>query len=421
MILALLIVFVVLLALAMPIAFVLIISGSTAALLSQGLINSQTLIHQILGQTQSNALLAIPFFILTGELLSAGGLGDRIVRFANELVGRFTGGLAHANVISALFFAGVSGSSVADASGIGSICIPWQKREKYPAPFSAAVNSSGATLGVIIPPSIPLILYAAVSNASIGALFLAGIVPGLVLALAFLITSWRIAKKKGYPKPSLEAFSWSSLVRVFIATLPAIIMPIFILVFIVAGITTVTEVSVIAVFYALIVSLVIYRDLTLAKLRQALVRSAITASVIMLIIMASSLVAYVLTVAEVPQHLTSWFLSVSDSPVLAITFMNLIMLVVGCFLDLPPAILLLGPVFVPLAQAVDINLIQLGVIMVLNLAIGLSTPPVGTVLTVSTKIADVKIEQAAKALLPFYGTALVVLALISYVPAFTIT
>lgn len=419
MAIVLFIVFAILLIVAVPISYGLIISGSSAVLFA-GPFPPQIIAQRLFSPTQSAELLAIPFFILAGEFLVSGKMGERLVRFASLLVGRFTGGIGQASILTSMVFAGVSGSAVADASGIGSVMIPWQKKNHYPAPFAAAVNASGSTLGVIIPPSIPLIIYSSVSNASVGALFLAGIVPGLLLAAGLMATCRWAAKRGGYPKLE-ESPGAGELLRSFVATVPALLMPVFVVVVIVSGIATVTEVSVIAVFYALVVSSLLYRDLNLKRVWDALVRTATATGAVMLILMASSLVGWILTVEQLPNRLTEWFTSTSGSYFLAILFMNAIMLVVGTFLDMPAAILILGPVFVPLASAIGLDLVQLGIIMTVNLAIGLFTPPVGTVLYISTTIAQTKMEQTARALVPFYVVALIVLLLVSYIPAITIT
>lgn len=412
-------IFAVLLILAVPVAFALLISGG-AAILWSGQVPLQILPQRIFSPTQSYLLLAVPFFILAGELLVSGKMGERLIRFASGLVGRFTGGVGHVSVLTSMLFGGVSGSAVADASGLGSVLIPWSKREGYPAPFAAAINSSSSVLGAIIPPSIPLIIYSTVFNTSVGALFLAGVIPGLMLGVGLLITCRLVAGRGGYPRIE-DPPSWGTIARDFLATLPAIFMPVFIIAAIVTGIATVTEVSVLAVLYALLMSAVLYRDLTMRKLWNAIISTATATGAVMLIIMASSLLGWILTVEQIPNRLTEWFLATSGSYILGILFMNVVMLFVGTFLDMPAAILILGPVFVPLASAIGLDLVQLGVIMTLNLAIGLFTPLVGTTLYISTGIAGIKIEETVRALLPFYGIALVVLLLVSYVPAFTIT
>lgn len=409
----------ILLAISIPVAYALLIAGGTAVLLS-GRFPLQIITQRLFSPTQSFPLLAIPFFILAGELLITGGLGARLIQFAKRLVGRMTGGLAHVSVVASMLFAGVSGSAVADASALGSVLIPWQKREGYPLPFASAVNAASSTVGVIIPPSIPMIIYSTVSGASIGALFLAGVIPGILVGLGQIgLCSW-VARREKVPR-SHASISWKALLLDFFATIPALAMPVLILMAMITGVATPTEVSVLAVFYALMVSGLLYRDLTLRKLCNAMIRAGTATGVVMLIIMTSSVIGWILTVEQVPEQLTEWFLSITRSPVVVIVFMNLIMLIVGTFLDMPAAILLLGPVLLPLANAIGLNLIQLGVIMTLNLAIGLFTPPVGTTLFISSTIAGIKIENTIRALIPFYLWGLMVLLLISYIPAMTIT
>jgi len=404
---------------AFPVAYALLISGSVAVFWSDRFPLAM-IAQRIFSPTQSFPLLAIPFFILAGELLITGGLGERMIRFATKLVGRFTGGLAQVSVIASMLFAGVSGSAVADASALGSVIIPWQKKEGYPAPFASAVNAASSTVGVIIPPSIPMIIYSTVSGSSIGALFLAGLLPGLMVGLLQLALCFWIARQSGVPV-SKGIFSKKELFADFLATLPAMAMPILILVAMITGVATPTEVSVLAVFYAIGVSGLLYRDLTIKKIYSAMIRAGVATGVVMLIIMASSLLGWILTIQNVPTRLTEWFLSLTHSSVLAIGFMNCVMLFVGTFLDMPAAILLLGPVFLPLAEAIHLDLVQLGVMMTLNLAIGLFTPPVGTTLFISSTIAEIKIEDTVKALMPFYICSLLVMLLISYLPALTIT
>ena len=412
-------IFLVLLVLAVPVAYALVIGGGASVTLS-GTFPAQVVAERIFGPTQDYLLLAIPFFILAGEFLISGRMGERLIHFSTQLVGRFVGGIGQVSVVTSMVFAGISGSAVADASGIGSVLIPWQKRERYPAPFAAAVNASSSVLGVIVPPSIPLIVYSSVSNVSVGDLFLAGILPGLLVGAGLLFGCRMVASRGGYPKVE-DPPGWKEVARSFVATLPALLMPIFVVVAIVGGVATVTEVSVLAVLYAMIVSAVLYRDLTLRRIYDALVRTGIATGAVMLIIMASSLVGWVLTIQQVPDRLVEWLLASTSSYILAVLFMNVVMLFVGTFLDMPAAILILGPVFVPLASAIGMDLVQLGIIMTLNLAIGLFTPPVGTTLYISTNIAGIKLEQTAKALVPFYAIALVVLLLVSFVPALTIT
>ena len=412
------IIFPVLLILSMPVAYALLISGGVAVFWIERF-PLQIIAQKLFSPTQSFPLLAIPFFIIAGELMMTGGLGERLVKFANRLVGRFTGGLAHVSVLANMLFAGVSGSAVADATALGSVMIPWQKRVGYPAPFASAVNAASSTIGVIIPPSIPMVIYSSISGTSIGALFLAGFLPGVIVGLTQMCICYWVARKGNFPK-SKEPIEWKAIIIDFFATLPAIAMPVLILGALIAGIATPTEVSVLAVFYAVIVSTFLYRDFTLGKLWNAMVNAGKATGIVMLIIMASNLIGWIMTVEQIPNRLTQWFVSVSGAPWFAILFMNVLMFISGCLIDLPAGLLLLGPVFFPLANAIGLDLVQLGIMMTLNLAFGLFTPPVGTTLFISSSLAEVTMEDTVKALVPFFIVGIIVILLVSYIPALTI-
>ncbi|WP_456268444.1 TRAP transporter large permease [Kushneria sp. AK178] len=406
--------FLLLLVMALPIGYALLGASSIGIALS-GSYPLSIAAQRFFDATQSSLLLAIPFFILAGELLIAGTLGQRIIHFAGILVGRVRGALGQVSVVTSMLFAGVSGSAVADASALGSVLIPWQKREGYPAPFAAAVNSASSVIGVIIPPSIPLIIYSSVSQVSVGALFLAGIVPGLIFVLASLVAVYLIALRGDFPRSS-QPFAIGPVMRGFVASLPALLMPVIILGALIGGIATPTEISVVAVFYALIVR-VCYRDLTPRGLLGSVLSAGQATGAVLLLIMASSVLGWIMTVDQLPSRLVDFINGLGLADVLVIVFMNLLMLVVGAVIDMTPAILLLAPIMIPLAESIDMSLIQLGIMMVLNLAIGLFTPPVGTTLFISSSIAGVRIEQTARALVPFYIFAIIVLMLVSYVPA----
>jgi tripartite ATP-independent transporter DctM subunit len=294
--------------------------------------------------------------------------------------------------------------------------IPWQKREGYPAAFGAAATASSSVIAGLIPPSIPLILYAAVSNASIASLFLAGILPGLMLAGGMMLVCYISGRARGFPLLK-DTFTLKDFLRITVSALPALLMPVFILVLLRFGIATPTEVSVIAVAYALLVSAVIYRDITIKRLYAALVGTVVTTGVVMLVIAASNLVGHVLITESIPTTVANYAQSVLKEPFLIILAMNVIMLVIGMFLDLPAAILLLGPTFVAVANSIGIDPIQLGIIMAVNLSIGLFTPPIGTTLFVSAAISREPIGAIVKELWPFYLVAIVVLMMVSYVPA----
>lgn len=418
MTLMMILVFGALLILALPVGYALLIGSSLAAITAGGM-PSVAAVVKIFQPTQSFPLLAIPFFMLSGNLMMGGTLGKRLIDFATSLVGRFHGGLGQVTVVGSTVFGGVSGSAVAEASALGSMLIPWQKREGYPGAFAAAATASSSVIAGLIPPSIPLILYAAVSNESIGALFLAGVIPGLTLCAGFMLTCYLSGRLRGF-KRLADVFTWRGLAKATLLAAPALAMPAFIVILLRAGIATPTEVSVIAVAYGLLVSMLVYRDLSWKRFYDALVHTAVTTGVVMLVIAASNLVGYVLTVESVPTTVAQWTVRTLESPVMVILMLNLIMLVVGMFLDLPAAILLLGPTFVAIGNAIGLDLVQLGIMMAVNLSIGLFTPPVGTTLFIAAAISREKVGAIVKELWPFYLVAITVLGLVSFVPAFTV-
>jgi tripartite ATP-independent transporter DctM subunit len=411
-------IFGVLLVLALPVGYALVISSGIAAL-TIGQMPPETAIVKIFQPTRSFPLLAIPFFVLSGNLMMGGILGEKLIQFATALVGRFPGGLTQVTVVGSTIFGGVSGSAVAEASALGSMLIPWQKREGYPPAFAAATTASASVIAGLIPPSIPLILYSVISNESIGSLFLAGIVPGLMLCSGFMFVCYLSGRWRHFPLLS-QNLTLRDFARITVSASPALAMPAFIVVLLRAGIATPTEVSVMAVAYGFLVSVLVYRDLTLKRMYDALIHTAITTGVVLLVIAGSSLVGYVLTVEAVPNTVARWAVEVLKSPLMIIAMMNLIMLIVGMFLDLPAAVLLLGPTFVAIGRSIGMDPIQLGITMAVNLSIGLFTPPVGTTLFVSAAISRQPVGAIAKELWPFYLVGFTVLILISYFPQFTL-
>lgn len=418
MITTLIIAFFVLLFLAVPVGHVLVIASGLAILLA-GEFPVMLVAQQMVNQTLSFPMLALPFFILAGSLMMSGRLGEKLIGFATELVQRFRGGLGSVTVLGSCVFGGVSGSAVADATALGGMLIPWQKREGYPAGFVAANNSAAASIAILIPPSIPFILYSLVSNVSIADLFLAGVLPGLILTAGFVAVCNLSARVRGFPWTQTK-FNAAKCKALFIEALPALMMPLMIIVLLRFGFATPTEVSVIAVFYALLAGVFIYRDMTVKRFFQALTAAGVATGVVMLVIMGSAVVGWMMTYAQVPQMFAEWALSTLKEPWLIILSLIGIMLVAGMFIDLPAAILLLGPIFVPLAQTIGLDLTQLGVVMVLTLAIGLYTPPVGTTLFISSSIARVSILSASRELIPFYVVALGTVIAFAYIPAMTL-
>jgi len=412
------VVFMLCLALSFPVAHGLLI-GSMLGIMSSEHLPLFAVVQQLYAPTQSFPLIAIPFFVMAGELMMSGKLGERLIEFATDLVGRFRGGHAMVSVLGSTLFGGVSGSAVADATALGSVLVPWQKKMGYPPAFCGATIAAASTIDILIPPSIPLILYALVSNASIGALFFAGVVPGLMLAVGFLAVCNISARFRGFPYDT-HPVAWGKMAMRGLFALPALLLPVFILLALRFGVATPTEISTIAVVYSMLLSAFFYRDLTWARVKRSLIFAGVASGVVMLLIMTSTIAGWILTLEQVPDLFIEWSKDNFDSKVGILMMLNAIMLVAGMFMDLPAAILLLGPLFVPLAIAFQVDLVQFGVMMVVNLAIGLYTPPVGTTMFIGAMLSKASIGETVKELIPFYIVALIVLGLMTYVPALTL-
>jgi tripartite ATP-independent transporter DctM subunit len=410
--------FTVLMLLAIPVGHALIVAAGVT-LAWQGQLPLTIIAQQMYQQTQSFPMLALPFFMLAGSLMLGGQLGSELLAFASKAMQRWRGGPLSTTVVASVVFGGVSGSAVANASALGSVLIPWQKKQGYPAPLCAANNATSAIIDILIPPSIPLILYSLVSNVSIADLFTAGILPGLMMAGGFILLCNYIARRRGYVSAE-DPVGRRELMRLAWRSMPALLMPVIILLGLRFGIATPTEIAVLAVLYALVLSLVLYRDMSFARFRRSMIEAGIATGVVMLVIMGSAIVGWILTFDQVPQRFAEWVSATISNPLLVILAMNVLLLLVGMPIDLPPAILLLGPIFVPLAATIGLDPVQLGIIMVLNLGIGLYTPPIGTTLFISTSIARTTLGETTKELWPFFGVAMIVLLLVSYVPALTI-
>lgn len=403
---------------AVPIAHALLIASMAAAATSDR-IPVDLLVQQMVAQVQSFPLIAIPFFMLTGTLMMGGKLGEALVSVLSTLIGRFHGGPGQVGVLSSTLFGGVSGSAVADASAIGSLLIPWQKRLGYPPAFSAATLAAAATIDILIPPSIPMILFALTANASIAALFVAGILPGLMMCAGFMAVCWWVGKRRNFPRET-RRIDWPVFRRQLLYSTPALFLPVLIVVFLRFGVATPTEVAVLSTLFAGAVSALVYRDLGLRRLHNAIVEAGLATGVVLLVIMASAAVGWLLTFDQMPEGVVRWARENLSSGWMVILLMNVLMLFCGMFIDLPAAVLLLTPVFLPLAQSIGMDPVQLGIMMTINLAIGLYTPPVGTTLFITSSLAKVKVGATVRELVPFYLVALTILALFSYVPALII-
>lgn len=358
-------------------------------------------------------ILAVPFFLLAGSLMNTGGVTRRLIELASALVGHIRGGLAHVVIVANMIMAGMSGSAVADASGTGTILIPAMARSGYPRDFAAAIVGAAATIGPIIPPSIPLVLYASISEVSTGRLFLGGVIPGTIMGAYLMVAAYLISRRRGYGRQA--TFSMSRLGRALRDGLLPLFTPVIILGGIFLGFFTPTEAAVIAVAYALGLGL-LYRELTLRKLWQVFVEVASTTAAVGLILAASSLSGWVAAMEKLPQALAGFFLSVTTSPTWLLVILNLFLLLLGCLMDSPPIIFILTPILAPLVAQYGIDPIHFGVVMVLNLMIGLITPPVGMVMYVTSGIAGIRMDQFAREVWPFLVALVLVLATITFVP-----
>jgi tripartite ATP-independent transporter DctM subunit len=360
-------------------------------------------------------LLAIPLFILAGAIMNASGISQRLIAFATAVFGWIRGGLAHVSIGASLFFAEISGSAVADVAALGSILIPGMKSKGYPAPLAAAVMSSAATLAVIIPPSIPMILYAVMAETSVVQLFVAGIVPGVIGGLGLMAMAYWFARRYNLPREA--SFSWTAVRRTAREALWAFLLPVIILGGIFGGVVTATEGAALAVVAALFVGLVIYRELDIRELKRAVIEGGVQTAVVMLLVATSSLLGTYLTEVQAPQHLAQAVSNLTQSKWLVLALLNLLFLVLGMFLHSAAAIILVVPVVMPLVRAVGIDPVHFGLIVTVNLGIGQQTPPVASVLMVASAIAKESIWAVTRVNIWFIGVLLAVLLMVTYVPS----
>lgn len=394
-----------------PVAFVL---GLTplVALVSQGETPLVLVAQQIFTGMDSPILMAIPFFILAGNLMSRGTMTERLVEFCKVLIGGVRGGLAHINVVISMIFAGITGAAVADTSAVGTILIPAMEKEGYDVDFAAAVTATSSTIGPVIPPSIPFIVYGVLGEVSIASLFLAGIIPGILLGLSMMGVVWYFARKRNYPKGQWPSYrqAWKS----FIDAGLVLIMPLIILGGILTGVFTPTESACIAVFYALFVGFFIYRDLKIRDLPHILIQTGATSSLVMLVIGMASIFSWMLASEEVPQMVTEAMLSLTSNKIMILLLVNLVLLIVGTFMETTASLIILTPVLLPLMTKIGVDPLHFGVIIVLNLVIGLTTPPVGVCLFIACSIARTRLETLSREILPFLGASIVVLIICTY-------
>lgn len=413
----LLILFLVMILLRIQIAFAVGIA-STVCLLYLGL-PLTNVCQQMVKGLNSFSLMAVPFFITMGCLMGAGGISDKIIALADSLVGWMHGGLAMVNIVASYFFGGISGSATADTASIGKLMIPMMVNAGYDADFSTAVTITSSVEGLLVPPSHNMVIYAtAAGGVSVGALFMAGYLPGALLAISLMVFSYVISMKRNYPRG--DGFQLKVFFRQLIKSIWALLAILIVVVGVVMGMFTATESAAIAVIYSLIVSLAIYKELTWKGVWKILGECIETLSIVLILCGTSSIFGYCLTYLHVPDLAATAITSITTNKILLTLLINLILLLLGCIMDMAPIILIATPILFPLAQSIGIGAVQFGVMMILNCGIGLLTPPVGTCLFIGSAVSGVKIEKIVKATLPFYAAMLIVLMLISFIPQITL-
>ncbi len=405
-----------LLFLGVPVAYSVGLSALITLLLSLDLSVALVTVSQRMATgVDSFALLAIPFFILAGQVMNRGGIAARLIELAKATVGMLPGGLAFVNIVACMLFGSISGSAIAAASAIGGVMHPRMTKSGYPAPYSVAVNVTSATTGMIIPPSNILIVYSLASGGvSVAALFVAGYLPGLLTGVALMVVSAVIARRQGYPVG--EGASWGTWWRRFRDAVPSLLLLVIVIGGIVLGVFTATEASAIAVLYAAILARA-YRALNWRDLPGLFLDAAKTTGVVMLLISASVAMSWVMAFDNIPQSISNALLALSDNKIVVLLIINLVLLLVGIFMDMTPAVLIFAPIFLPVVTRLGVDPVHFGIIMVLNLCIGLCTPPVGSVLFVGCGVGKVSIKQVMRPLLPLFCAMLVALMIVTFVPA----
>lgn len=414
-VLVLVVSFLILLGIGVPIAWSIGTSTLLTMLISIDVIPAFTTMAQRIGTSlDSFTLLAIPFFVLAGQIMNSGGIASRLIRFAKNLMGSLPGGLAHVNVVAAMLFGAVAGSAVAAATAVGSVLGPKMEEEGYSREFGAAVNITSSTTGLLIPPSNILIIYSLASGGvSIAALFLAGYVPGILTGLLLMVVAAVWAKRKKFPTG--ERTSAKELFRSFFDAIPSLFMLIIVIGGIVAGIFTATEASAIAVLYTLILGFY-YKELSVKALPDLFLESVKTTSIVMLLIGTSIGMSWIMSYQEIPQTVSETLLGMSSNPIIILFMINFILLFVGTFMDMTPAVLIFTPIFLPIVVEMGMDPTHFGIIMILNLCIGLCTPPVGSILFVGVGVAKTSIVKVVRPLIPLFLAMIAALGLVTYFP-----
>ncbi len=406
--------FVLLAVLGLPIAVVLGLSAAAGLVLGTD-IPLTVVAQRMFTSTSSFPLMAIPFFMIAGALMEGGGISRRLINLANTLMGATTGGLAMVAILTCMFFAAISGSGPATVAAIGSIMIPAMVRAGYDLAFAAAIMAAAGSIGIIIPPSIPMVTYGVVGGVSIGSLFLGGVIPGLIYGGALMVVAYWIARKRGYK--GTGTFSVKALLVATKDAFWALLMPVIILGGIYGGIFTPTEAACVAVFYGLFIGFFVYRELKFGDLKKLLVNSAVSTSIVMFIIATASVFGWIMASEQIPDKVAEAFIEFSNNPIVILLLLNVLLLVIGCFMETNAIIIILAPIFLPLVTQMDIDPIHFGVMMVVNTAIGQVTPPLGVNLFVACGLSKISIESISKAVLPMLLAMIVAVLIITYVPS----
>jgi len=406
--------FLLLLVIGVPVAISLA-GSSLIYVMLEGVQPHLVVLHRMIGGIDSFPLLAIPFFIMAGSLMNSGGITNRIYDFALALVGWLKGGLGHVNVVGSVIFAGMSGTAVADAGGLGNIEIKAMRNHGYSVDFAVGITGASSTIGPIIPPSLPFVIYGVMANTSIGKLFAAGVIPGLVMALTMMIMVTYYAHTRGWHRDA--KFSIIALWQTFKRAFLPLLTPIILVGGMTTGVFTPTEAAIAATVYAIFLGMAVYRTLSLKKLIKVSMETAETTALILLIVAGASIFGYLITLTKVTDNVSALVLSITTTPWIVLLLVNIFLLIVGCFMETIAAITILVPVLLPLMDKIGVDPVHFGLIMVLNLMIGLLTPPVGMVLYILARVSGISFERTTRACLPFLIPLLVSLALVTYWPA----
>lgn len=389
--------------------------SSLVTIFASGVVQPTYLAQGLVTGADSFSLMAVPFFVLAGELMATGGISRRLLNIADAFLGRKYGGLALVTVVACMFFAAISGSGPATVAAIGGLTIPSMLKQGYDRPFAGAISAAAGSIGVIIPPSIPMVMYCVATGVSVGAIFMGGVIPGILIGVSLCVYSSLYSKKHKYINAEAAPFSWGNVGRSLADGIWALLVPVIILGGIYGGIFTPTEAAAVAVAYGLIVGLFVYRDLKAKDLYRIFGSAALTTATIMVILGTATTFGRILTLERIPTMIADFFESVAKGPIMLMILINILLLIVGCFMETNAAIIILAPIFLPIVESMGINPVHFGIVMVVNLAIGFVTPPLGVNLFVACNVANAKLEEICKGILPILGVMIVDLLLITYI------